>query len=108
MIYQIELNNEYANQEFDIKVPNSEINRHILLQTTENDSLLMSIFVDDVQIGQPFICCPNQYVVPYQYMQELLGGNFVFETEKNNYPSFENFGKNCSLYFVTADEINEQ
>lgn len=108
MIYEIELNNEYANQEFDVNIPDLTINIHVLLQTTDNNTLLMSVFKNNEQIGNPFMCFPNRYIVPFEYMQNILGGNFIFETISNNYPNFENFSDSCKLYFVTLDEINEE
>lgn len=102
MIYEIELNNQYANQEFDVNIPGIDANIHVLLQTDENNSLLMSIYVNDLQIGNSFICCPNQQVIPYPYMVEMLGGNFIFETISDNYPNYEDFGDTCRLYFITA------
>ena len=92
--YEIELEKTNANQEFDIVIDEIENSIHILLQTV-NDILLMSLFVNSEQIGQPFMCFPNQPVVPYPYMQKLLGGNFIFETQDDNYPSYENFGSTC-------------
>ncbi len=103
-IYQIDLNSSYANQEFDVMLDSIENTIHVLLQTV-NNALFMSISVNSEQIGIPFLCCSNQYVVPYQYMIDILGGNFVFETENDNYPNYENFGTTCNLYFVTADEL---
>lgn len=102
--YQIELNNTFANQEFSISFDEIENSIHILLQTI-NDCTYMSVFVNNEQLGQPFICLPNQLVIPYTYIQEIVGGNFVFRTEDDNYPNFENFGKTCNLYFITNDEL---
>ena len=104
MIYEIELNNENANQEFDIILEEIENSIHILLQTVDN-LLMMSIFANSQQIGIPFICYPNQLIVPYSYMVDILGGNFIFETPEDIYPNYENFGKTCRLYFVTKDEL---
>ena len=102
--YQIELNNTFANQEFSISFDEIENSIHILLQTI-NDCTYMSVFVNNEQLGQPFICLPNQLVIPYTYIQEIVGGNFVFRTEDDSYPNFENFGKTCNLYFITNDEL---
>ena len=107
-IYEIELNNTYSNQEFDVNINESNINIHVLLQTTEAESLMMSVFVDDEQVGQAFKCYPNQYIIPYKYMAEKLGGNFVFETVGGNYPYYEDFGESCNLYFVTLEETNAE
>ena len=114
--YEIELNNTYANQEFDVIIDKIENSIHIELSSEktgqynslDNEPLLvlmMSIFVNNQQIGIPFICYPNQPIIPYQYMVEKVGGNFVFETVDNNYPNFENFGDTCKLYFITLDRI---
>jgi len=70
-----------------------------------NDVLMMSVFVNSQQIGIPFICYPNQPVIPYSYMVDILGGNFIFETSEFVYPNYENFGKTCKLYFATKDEL---
>lgn len=102
--YAIDLNNEYANQEFDVTIEEIENSIHVLLQTLDGP-LAMSVFVNNKQIGDPFICYPNQHVIPYPYMEDILGGNFIFETEDDNYPNYENFGKTCNLFFVTMDEL---
>lgn len=104
-IYAIELNNTYANQEFDVTIEEIENSIHVLLQSVD-DVLLMSVYVNNEQIGEAFMCYPNQPVIPYPYMVSILGGNFIFETEDDNYPNYENFGTTCNLYFVTKDELN--
>lgn len=103
-IYEIELNSNYPNQEFDIVIEEIENSIHILLQTVD-DVLMMSVFVNSEQIGMPFICYPNQPVIPYSYMTDILGGNFIFETPEDIYPNYENFNNTCTLYFVTNDEL---
>lgn len=105
MKYEIELNNTVANQEFDVNIEDLTINIHCLLQTTDNNALFMSVFVNNEQIGNAFMCFPNQFIIPFKYMENILGGNFVFETIANIYPNFENFGDTCKLYFVTLDEL---
>ena len=102
--YLIELNNTFANQEFSISFDEIENSIHVLLQTI-NNAVFTSVFVNNEQIGEAFICHPNRLIVPYPYMQKILGGNFVFRTENDNYPNYENFGKTCNLYFITADEL---
>lgn len=104
-IYKINLNSNNANQEFDLMFEDIQNSIHILLQTV-NKALLMSVYINNEQLGNAFLCCPNQMIIPYNWMQERLGGNFIFKTENNNYPNFENFEKTCNLYFVTLDEIN--
>lgn len=103
--YEIELNNTFANQEKDVIIAGNPNNIHILLQTDDAGALLMTVTVNNTQLGQAFMCFPNQPVIPYKYMQEVLGGNFIFETQGSNYPNYADFGKTCKLYFVTLDEI---
>jgi hypothetical protein len=105
--YQINLNNNYPNQEFDLNIDEIEFTLNVLLQTTVQGVLLMTISINDSVVGQPFICLPNAPVIPYQYLIDKVGGNFVFETEHNNYPSYENFNNTCILYFITNDTIAE-
>ena len=102
--YQIELNNTYANQEFSISFDEIENSIQVQLRTV-NKCVFMSVFVNNEQIGEAFICLPDTLVIPYPYLQEKAGGNFVFRTENGNYPNFENFGSTCNLYFITADEL---
>lgn len=106
-MYSIDLNNTYANIEFDVNIPELDINFHLLLQTNDNGSLFMSVFLNGEQLGKPFMCFPNQLIIPYPIIQEKIKGNLYFETVKNEYPSYENFGKTCFLYFVTLEEIKE-
>lgn len=105
-VYEIELDNNNANQEFDVIIDEIQNNIHVLLQTV-NNALLMSVSVNSEMLGEPFLCLPNQEVIPYQYMIDTLGGNFLFSTEDDNYPNYENFGNTCRLFFVTADELSE-
>ena len=105
--YQINLNNNYPNQEFDLNINEVENTLNVLLQTTVQGALLMTVSINDEVIGQPFICLPNQAVIPYQYLIDKVGGNFIFETENDNYPEYSNFNDTCILYFVTNDTIAE-
>ena len=106
-IYQINLNNNYPNQEFDLNIDEVEETINVLLQTTVQGVLLMTVSINDNIIGQPFICLPNTPIIPYQYLIDKVGGNFVFETENNNYPNYENFNDTCIFYFITSDTIAE-
>jgi len=103
MIYNIELNNTYANQEFDVEVNDNNI--HVLLQTDEIGTLLMTVSLNNEQIGQPYICFPLQYVMPYKWQEDKLGGNFYFETVNDQYPSYEDFGYTCFLFFATKEDL---
>ncbi len=105
-IYEIELENSEANLEFDVLIEDIQNTIHVLLQTV-NDAILMSVFVNNTQLGMPFMCFANQPVIPFPYIVDILGGNFIFQTENDNYPNYENFGKTCLLYFVTKDELTD-
>ena len=98
--YEIELNNSYANQDFDVTIDEINNNFHIYLQTI-NNLLYLTVSVNDVQIGDPFVCYPNQPVIPYPYIAEQIGGNLIFTCEEDNYPYYENFNVTCRLYFYT-------
>ena len=102
MIYSIELNPAYANQEFDVQIDGVDKDIHIALRTVNNITM-MSVTVDGELLGIPFICFPNRPVIPYPYMVAKLGGNFMFATEGGNYPNYENFGTSCNLCFITQD-----
>lgn len=101
--YLVDVNPELANQEFDVTFDGAN-NIHLLLQTV-NNCIYLTVSINNEILGQPFLACPNRVIVPYPWIQERLGGNFVFKTENNNYPNFENFGTTCNLYFVTLDEL---
>lgn len=103
-VYEIELDNTNANQEFDVSIDEIDNSVHIVLRTV-NAALLMTVSVNSEVLGEPFLCLPNQEIIPYQYMVDTLGGNFLFTTEDDNYPNYENFGDTCRLFFVTSDEI---
>ena len=104
MIYEIALDSKYANQEFDVQIDGVDKDIHIALRTVQ-DIILMSVTVDGELLGIPFICFPDQPVLPYPYMVEKLGGNFMFVTENSVYPNYEDFGASCSLYFITSDDL---
>lgn len=106
--YKIDLNNNYPNQEFDINIDEIENTLHVLIQTTVQGMLLMTVSVNDEIVGQAFNCMPNIPVIPYPYLIEQIGGNFIFETQADNYPNYEDFNNTCNLYFLTADELNNE
>lgn len=103
-IYSIELNEFYPNQEFDVMLDDIKNSIHILLQTV-NRALVMRVYINNAELEQDFLCLPNRPVIPYPWIVERLGGNFIFETANDNYPNYENFGTTCNLYFLTQDEL---
>ena len=44
--------------------------------------------------------CP---IIPYRHLSE--SGNFIFMTENDELPWYENFGASCQLLYVSAAEI---
>ncbi|MGJ0509064.1 MAG: phage baseplate plug family protein [Methylocystis sp.] len=63
----------------------------------------------DVKRGDEYVVRGARVVagtplVPYEY---LIEGNFVLNTENEEYPSYLMFGTTQTLLYVTADEIAE-
>lgn len=52
-VYEIELENSEANLEFDVLIEDIQNTIHVLLQTI-NGAVLMSVFVNNVQLGMQF------------------------------------------------------
>lgn len=94
--YLIDLK-QVPNQEFFINLQNRDMSVRII----DREILLFSLSVNNSYLVQNVPCFPNQEVLPYPYMAAEAGGNFMFVTENDEYPSWENFGKTCLLYFVT-------
>lgn len=94
--YLIDLK-QIPNQEFFINLENRDMSVRII----DRQLLLLSLSINNSYLVQNVPCFPNQGVLPYPYMVTEAGGNFVFETENNEYPSWQNFGKTCLFYFVT-------
>lgn len=103
--YIIETKN-IPNQEFSTTINNIDMRIHIRYVSTEDSGIMLF----NLQIGGEYVCpdvpCfANQKILPYPYMEQEAGGNFIFETENDEYPNYENFGGSCNLYFVTQDEL---
>jgi len=93
--YLIDLK-QVPNQEFFINLKNRDMSIRII----DRQLLLLSLSVNNAYLVQNVPCFPNQEVLPYPYMVAEAGGNFVFETENDEYPTWKNFGKTCHFYFV--------
>lgn len=102
MQYLIDIDST-ANQEFSVKINNTEM----LLHIREADGfMLFSLRINNEYVCPDTICCSNQGILPYSYMVSEAGCNFVFMTENEAYPHYEDFGKTCFLYAITEDELN--
>lgn len=102
MQYLIDIDST-ANQEFSVKINNTEM----LLHIREADGfMLFSLRINGEYVCPDTICCSNQGILPYPYMVSEAGCNFVFMTENKAYPYYEDFGKTCFLYAITEDELN--
>lgn len=104
--YQIDLKN-LPNQEFSVDMEN--ISYTITIQYIENEVsgiMMFSLLIDDTEICTSVPCFANQAILPYPWQVALANGNFVFLTDNENYPHYEDFGNTCNLYFVTKDEID--
>lgn len=106
-MYDIELTNQYANQEFSLQIDEVENIINILLQTTPAGVTLMTLSINNNILGEAFICTPNKLLVEQDYIINQLGGNFIFQCENNIYPNYSYFGTKCNLKFLTVEEIAE-
>ncbi len=106
-MYDIELSNEYANQEFSLQIDEIPNIINVLLQTTPAGALLMTLSINSNILGSAFICAPNRLLVEQNYIIEQLGGNFIFQCENDIYPNYNDFGTKCNLKFLLSSEIAE-
>lgn len=67
--------------------------------------LYCDVGVDDVLVAASVRCCPDAWLVPYEYTHGT--GNFRFETTNAEYPDADNFGTTCFLTHYSQDEIDE-
>lgn len=101
-IYELELK-EIPNQTFTTTINN--INMNVNVRYADDDLMLFSLQVNGEYVCPDVPVFSNQMVLPYKYMAQEAGGNFIFLTENEEYPTYQNFMKTCRLYFVTVDEL---
>ena len=99
-LYNIDLKND-ANQTFTKSINN--MNYQITLSFKE--IMLFSLIIDGETICQNERCFANQPILPYKWQWERAKGNFVFNTQNDQYPIYTNFNTSCLLYFLTEDEL---
>lgn len=63
---------------------------------------LMDIAADGEILGRGLVCFANQPVIPYAYLARL--GNFVFIGAKDDYPVYQTFGTENTLYYLSPKE----
>lgn len=68
------------------------------------DCMYATIRANGVDIIAGARCMPNRRIIPYQYMDRLIG-NFAFITSNDNLPWWENFGVDQYLISVTLTEL---
>lgn len=106
MQYEIELNT-LPNQTFTTTINNVDMEIVIKLAGQEDNPIMLFALLINNEYLCPFVpVFANQGVLPYQYMISEAGGQFFFATENEQYPNYTEFGVNCKLYFITADELN--
>lgn len=66
--------------------------------------LYATLFLEDEPIAYSVRCIKNSWLFPKD-AEELIGGNFRFETFGDEYPSYENFGDTCYLVFYNSQEM---
>lgn len=96
--YAIDLK-QTPNQEFFINI----LNRDMTIRIVDREIPLFSVFVNENYLVQNIPCFANQGILPYPYMITELGGNFMFVTSGDEYPSWKNFGDTCNLVFVSEE-----
>ncbi len=96
--YSIDLKST-PNQEFFINI----LNRDMTIRIIDRGLPLFSLYINGDYLVQNIPCFSNLGILPYPYMTTEIGGNFMFLTENDEYPAWENFGNTCNLVFVTGD-----
>lgn len=107
MQYELELNNTLPNQTFTTKINNIEMELEIRTGGSDDNPITYAaLLVNNEYLCKSVPVFANQKVLPYNYMQSFLGGNFFFTTENGDYPYYKNFNNSCKLIFLTLDELN--
>lgn len=99
MSYQIPIIST-PNQSLSVVI--NDVSYEITLKLVEG-IMEFSLSVNGNKVTDGERCFPNQFVLPYLYM--VNGGNFIFKTENEKYPNWEDFGSTCQLLFFSSEEI---
>lgn len=103
--YEIELNN-LPNQRFTTTINNIDMEITLKLAGQNHNPVMLFSLSSGGAVVCPFVpCFANQGLLPYPYMIEQVGGNFIFITNDDEYPNYTEFGNTQSLCFVTIDEL---
>lgn len=102
-VYELELK-QIPNQSFSTTINN--INMDVNIRYAGNELMLFSLEINGEYVCPDVPAFSNQGLLPYNYMVQEAGGNFIFITENEEYPFYENFTTTCRLYFITVDELN--
>lgn len=100
MAYQIPLAAK-PNQSLSVVIDN--ISYEITLKLVEG-IMEFSLSINSTKVTDGERCFPNQFILPYPYMAQ--NGNFIFKTENEEYPNWQDFGSTCQLLFFTREEID--
>lgn len=98
--YNIELQ-VTPNQEFSTTINNIDMTIRIRYA----DIMLFSLQINGEYVCPDVPCFARQGILPYPYMIQEAGGQFIFSTENDEYPTYENFGGSCNLYFTDLEEL---
>lgn len=105
-IYELELQSTPA-QTFTTTINNVDMEITLKQCGTNNNPIMLFALQIGGEYVCPFVpCFANQGLLPYPYMVSQAGGNFIFDTENDEYPNWQNFTTSNKLYFVTLDELN--
>ena len=104
MQYNFELQNT-PSQSFTTTINNIDMEITLKLAGENNPFILFAIETNNGYICPYVPIFANQGLLPYKYMIDEIGGQFFIETENDEYPNWENFGKTQNLSFITSDEL---
>ena len=90
-----------ANQSFSVF--QDDKNYQISIQSTQG-VMSASISIDGTPVTSGDRFTSDAPLIPYAYL-ELGGGNFIFTTEGENLPAFEQFDVTQFLIYFSASEV---
>lgn len=98
---EIELQ-QIPNQKFAVDLDGHKYEIHL---RSFQELTLATIYIDDVLVRHSVRCCPNQSIIPYNYLKN--GGNLFFDCINKEYPYYKNFGITQRLYYISDAEVEE-
>lgn len=88
------------NQSFSITLDGNQYDLALYLTT---NIMAMDVIRNNVPIVMGIRLVPYVGIIPYKYLED---GNFFFNTENGDYPSYDQFGVTQQLYYLSQAEID--